>query len=89
MRHSLFAARKSAQVCFETGRQGKEKRGGRGGGRSSRLLMLTLLAAIAMSVWVVTVSADANFLTKWGTQGSGDGQFNTPYAVALDSSGNV
>jgi hypothetical protein len=29
------------------------------------------------------------FLTKWGTPGSGDGQFNTTVAVAVDGSGNV
>ena len=29
------------------------------------------------------------FVTKWGSSGSGDGQFNYPYGVAVDSSGNV
>jgi len=29
------------------------------------------------------------FLTKWGTPGSGDGQFNTPLGVAVDPAGNV
>src|SRR5439155_11111231 len=29
------------------------------------------------------------FLTKWGSNGSGDGQFNTPVFVAVDGSGNV
>jgi tripartite motif-containing protein 71 len=29
------------------------------------------------------------FLTKWGSQGNGDGQFNFPYGVAVDGSGNV
>jgi len=29
------------------------------------------------------------FVTKWGSQGSGDGQFNNPHGVAVDSSGNV
>jgi DNA-binding beta-propeller fold protein YncE len=28
-------------------------------------------------------------LAKWGTQGSGDGQFNAPFGVAVDGSGNV
>ena len=28
-------------------------------------------------------------LAKWGTHGSGDGQFNTPFGVAVDGSGNV
>jgi sugar lactone lactonase YvrE len=29
------------------------------------------------------------FLTGWGSPGSGDGQFNIPFAVAVDASGNV
>src|SRR4030042_1395755 len=29
------------------------------------------------------------FVTKWGSSGSGDGQFNYPFGVAVDSSGNV
>ena len=29
------------------------------------------------------------FLTKWGTYGSGDGQFINPTGVAVDGSGNV
>jgi len=28
-------------------------------------------------------------MTKWGTLGSGDGQFKEPTSIALDSSGNV
>jgi len=34
---------------------------------------------------------DANgaFLTAWGSQGSGDGQFQYPFGVATDGSGNV
>ena len=30
-----------------------------------------------------------SFLTKWGSMGSGDGQFNLPRGVAVDGSGNV
>ncbi len=29
------------------------------------------------------------FVTKWGSQGTADGQFNYPYGIAVDSSGNV
>src|SRR5205814_1731629 len=29
------------------------------------------------------------FLTTWGSQGSANGQFNNPYGVATDGSGNV
>jgi tripartite motif-containing protein 71 len=30
-----------------------------------------------------------SLLTKWGTQGSGDGQFTSPEGIAVDSAGNV
>src|SRR5262249_13536918 len=33
--------------------------------------------------------ANGNFITTWGSYGSGDGQFNQPFGVAVDSSGNV
>ena len=33
--------------------------------------------------------SEGNFLRKWGTLGSGDGQFGYPYGVAADGSGNV
>ena len=29
------------------------------------------------------------FVRKWGSQGTSDGQFNGPWGVAVDSSGNV
>jgi DNA-binding beta-propeller fold protein YncE len=29
------------------------------------------------------------FVTKWGSKGTGDGQFNAPRGVAVDSSGNI
>src|SRR5439155_20444205 len=29
------------------------------------------------------------FLTTWGSAGSGPGQFNVPFCVAVDGSGNV
>ena len=33
--------------------------------------------------------SNGNFITKWGSEGSGDGQFNLPEGIAVDSSGNV
>src|SRR5579884_885928 len=30
-----------------------------------------------------------SFVTKWGSSGTGNGQFKQPLAVAIDSSGNV
>ena len=38
----------------------------------------------------ITTSASGYvFDTKWGTYGNGDGQFNDPRALAIDSSGNI
>ena len=34
-------------------------------------------------------SSRGTFITKWGYEGSGDGQFNSPSGVAVDSTGNV
>ena len=33
--------------------------------------------------------SNGTFITKWGSHGSGDGQFYYPNGVAVDSSGNV
>ena len=38
---------------------------------------------------ILKFTSDGVFLTKWGTHGSGDGQFNNPSGVAVDSAGNV
>ena len=34
-------------------------------------------------------AAPACFLLKWGSLGTGDGQFNTPHGIAVDSSNNI
>jgi hypothetical protein len=34
-------------------------------------------------------SSSGTFITKWGSRGSGDGQFNDPWGIAVDASGNV
>ena len=34
-------------------------------------------------------TSDGQFVTKWGSDGGGDGQFDTPAGIAVDSSGNV
>jgi len=33
--------------------------------------------------------SSGNFLTKWGTHGSGNGQFGLPEAVAINHSGDI
>ena len=35
------------------------------------------------------LNADLTFSSSFGSRGSGDGQFNYPWDVALDSTGNV
>src|SRR5262249_7341486 len=32
---------------------------------------------------------DGTFITKWGSSGTGDGQFTDPYGVAVDGNGHV
>jgi DNA-binding beta-propeller fold protein YncE len=38
---------------------------------------------------VVKYDTSGTFITSWGSYGSGDGQFNQPNGIAVDSSGNV
>jgi DNA-binding beta-propeller fold protein YncE len=33
--------------------------------------------------------SNGNFITKWGSEGDGEGQFDIPEGIAIDSSGNV
>jgi DNA-binding beta-propeller fold protein YncE len=32
---------------------------------------------------------DGTLLTQWGTKGTGDGEFDTPHDIAMDSSDNL
>ena len=36
-----------------------------------------------------TPAPSCNFVSKWGSQGTGNGQFNAPFGVAVDPSGNI
>jgi len=49
------------------------------------------LVLIALPLLAVTAEADTppTFLLKFGTFGTGDGQFDAPAGVAMDSAGNV
>ncbi|KJU81573.1 cell surface protein [Candidatus Magnetobacterium bavaricum] len=56
------------------------------------LLTLAVVVAIAILGSVVdSVYAEGGytFVTKWGSQGTGNGQFASVYEVVVDSSGNV
>jgi hypothetical protein len=52
---------------------------------------------VAMSLFLVALcyaipalaNLDYQFVLKWGSYGTGDGQFSFPYGVAVDGSGNV
>ena len=50
-----------------------------------------LLCILLLLVLVQAVQAAETymFVTKWGTKGSGAGQFYNPNGVAVDSSGNI
>src|SRR5256885_5031088 len=61
--------------------------------RSTLILMKRLFnrsTAVIAIVCVAVISVTAlSFVTKWGSSGSGDGQFFTPTAVTVDAAGNV
>jgi len=55
-------------------------------------LAIFVLAFLFCSVFSTLVEADTYgyvLVTKWGSQGSGNGEFGTPEGIAVDSSGNV
>jgi hypothetical protein len=57
--------------------------------RQYRWLVLSLVLTSALLVLTVSAVATCNFLLKWGTSGTGPGQFITPRDAAVDSTGNV
>jgi DNA-binding beta-propeller fold protein YncE len=38
---------------------------------------------------ILKFDGSGTFLLRWGSAGSGDGQFSTPRGIALDGSGHV
>lgn len=51
---------------------------------------LTLLFILLLGSSIPFVRTETPLFTlKWGSRGSGNGQFEQPYAVAVDGSGNV
>ena len=53
------------------------------------LSVLTALIVVAGAALMVLADTPPSFLLKWGSNGSGDGQFSLPLGVAVDSAGNV
>ncbi len=49
----------------------------------------TFISGILLLASTVGAESPPSFELKWGTRGSGDGQFSGPVDVAVDSSGNV
>jgi|GEM_PF-323887 len=57
-----------------------------------RVACLSAVGALILLAVLPGVSAsqcEPEFLLKWGTYGSGDGQFNIPFGVDVDAEGNV
>lgn len=53
------------------------------------LEMLLVLLLFGCSIQVATATEAYQFVAQWGTSGSGDGEFNAPYGIALDGAGTV
>src|SRR4051812_29562061 len=59
------------------------------------LLFITVISFTLSSTFSIFATADAIgnesyvFLKKWGSQGTGNGQFVNPTAIAVDSTGNA
>ena len=53
------------------------------------VIALLALSVLAFSFAAASAEGGYSFITKWGSEGTGDGQFNRPFGVAVDSSGNV
>ena len=54
-----------------------------------KLLYIFVLVALAGAAIPAFAEDPPQFMLKWGSQGSGEGQFNYPVRVAVDASGNV
>lgn len=54
-----------------------------------RKLFVLLALVVLFSASLASAEMPPEFIRKWGTYGSGDGQFNNPSGAACDSQGNV
>ena len=55
---------------------------------SSSLLVIFIFALVALPN-VYNYAYAETFLSSFGSSGSGNGQFNDPFGIAIDSSGNI
>jgi len=60
---------------------------------SKQLMSILLFISVVIYAFFINTSVVAGetyqFVSKWGSYGSGDGQFNTPFGLVIDSSGNI
>jgi DNA-binding beta-propeller fold protein YncE len=64
------------------------------GERRDSMTILVRISVMALSFMIANSILDSDayaqvFSFKWGSQGNGDGQFDRPVGIAIDSSGNV
>jgi hypothetical protein len=52
-------------------------------------LVVCALAACSAVAPAALAAGEPTFVTKWGTDGSGDGQFSYPIGIAVDATGDV
>jgi sugar lactone lactonase YvrE len=74
--------------------QGPETANGAGTGASPVCLRVLGVAALLAALALLAVAAPAEaqqygFITKWGSPGSGNGQFHSPRGIATDAAGDV
>ena len=55
---------------------------------TGRFMVLAVLVALQTQL-VSSVSAEVTFLNTWGSFGTGDGEFNRPWDVAVSDTGQV
>ena len=53
------------------------------------LLCFMVLAVVSLYTTVAWAANSYPFITKWGSEGPGSGQFEFPQGITLDGSGNV
>ena len=54
-----------------------------------KILVLVALVVLSCIILIPEIWADYAYLSQFGSQGNGDGQFDGPSGVAIDSSGNI
>jgi len=51
--------------------------------------LVEIIVADPFNHRIQKLSPDGTFITKWGTQNSGNGQFNLPVGIAADMNGHI